>query len=140
MLPTWEPNPKTFPAALMQLGIPGIEVDRDQFLEFRSFWCASPDDHRTQAKWEHALASHLKRNLTQQAGRNTHGHNGSGQAQSGQRTGGQRKLSAVEQVHAAIAEREAREAAAGAAGQPLGEDDRDLRPPLDGEFWPSTES
>lgn len=39
--------------------------------------------------------------------------------------------SAVDSVKQAIA---AREAAAGAAGQPVGEDDRDVRAPLDGEF------
>ncbi|MBD8493851.1 DUF1376 domain-containing protein [Pseudomonas syringae] len=137
MSTTWEPNPKTFPAVLMQLGIPGTPVDRDQFLEFRSYWHATPDEHRTQAKWEHALASHLKRNITQPAGK-AHAHNGSGQTQGpgqGQRAGnGGRKLSAPEQVRAAIAERDAREAAANPAGQPLDQDDRDVRAPLDGEF------
>lgn len=45
------------------------------------------------------------------------------------------RASAVDQVRAAIEARAAAEAAAGAAGQPLAEDDRDVRAPLDGEFW-----
>ena len=43
--------------------------------------------------------------------------------------------SAVGQVRAAIAAREAAEAAPRAAGQSVAEDDGALRPPLDGEFW-----
>ncbi|WP_298187792.1 helix-turn-helix domain-containing protein [uncultured Pseudomonas sp.] len=42
--------------------------------------------------------------------------------------------SAVGQVRAAIAAREAREAAPGPAGQPVAQDDGALRAPLDGEF------
>lgn len=45
------------------------------------------------------------------------------------------RASAVDQVRAAIEARAAAEAASGAAGQPLAEDDRDVRAPLDGEFW-----
>ncbi|MEZ1840308.1 DnaT-like ssDNA-binding domain-containing protein [Pseudomonas putida] len=132
MTSDWQPSQKTFPAALMQLGIPGIEFSQDQFLEFRSFWLATPDDHRTQAKWEHALASHLKRNLRQaQAGGNTHGSANTG---AGNRPGRQAPMSAVDRVKAAIADREAREAAAEGAGQTLGEDDGTIRPPLDVEF------
>lgn len=44
------------------------------------------------------------------------------------------RASAVDQVRAAIEARAAAEAATGAAGQPVAEDDRDVRPPLDGEF------
>ncbi|WP_286920081.1 MULTISPECIES: DnaT-like ssDNA-binding domain-containing protein [Pseudomonas] len=131
MTSDWQPDTKTFPAALMQLGIPGIQVSQDDFLEFRSFWIATPDDHRTQAKWEHALASHLKRNLrNQQAGGVRH----APANQAGGRPGRQAPMSAVDRVKAAIAEREAREAAAEGHGQALGEDDGDLRPPLDVEF------
>lgn len=42
--------------------------------------------------------------------------------------------SAVDQVRAAIEDRATAEAAPGAAGQPVAEDDRDVRAPLDGEF------
>lgn len=42
--------------------------------------------------------------------------------------------SAVDQVRAAIEARAAAEAAPGAAGQPVAENDRDVRAPLDGEF------
>lgn len=49
----------------------------------------------------------------------------------GQHNSQQGNRSAVDSVKQAIA---AREVAAGAAGQPLAEDDRDVRPPLDGEF------
>lgn len=131
MTADWQPSSKTFQAVLLQMGITQQAFDQDQFLEFRSFWCASPDDHRTQAKWEHALASHLKRNLRQaQAGGNTHGSNTS----AGNRPGRQAPMSAVDRVKAAIAEREAREAAAAADGSAVGEDDGTLRPPLDVEF------
>lgn len=44
------------------------------------------------------------------------------------------RASAVDQVRAAIEARAAAEAATGAAGQPVAEDDRDVRAPLDGEF------
>lgn len=44
------------------------------------------------------------------------------------------RSSAVDQVREAIAARAAAEAAPGLAGQPVAEDDRDVRPPLDGEF------
>ncbi|MFY1029127.1 DUF1376 domain-containing protein [Pseudomonas asiatica] len=131
MTSNWQPDAKTFPAALMQLGIPGIQVSQDDFLEFRSFWLATPDDHRTQAKWEHALASHLKRNLrNQQAGGARH----APANQAGGRPGRQGPMSAVDRVKAAIADREAREAAAEGHGQAVGEDDGALRAPLDVEF------
>lgn len=134
MTPTWEPDAKTFPAALMQLGIPGTEINRDDFLEFRSFWLATPDDHRTQAKWEHALASHLKRNLRQaQAGGKSYGNSRTGQG-AAQGAGQQRRLSAVERVEANIAQARAeRGEYPGAtepwiAGETLDHDDSGLRP------------
>ena len=73
----WEPDPKTFSAVLFRNGMAGQTFDADQLLEFRSFWIASPDDHRTQAKWEHALAQHLKRNLVDKQSRGP-GHETSG--------------------------------------------------------------
>ncbi|MCE0853000.1 DUF1376 domain-containing protein [Pseudomonas asiatica] len=149
MTADWQPNSKTFQAVLLQMGITQQAFDQDQFLEFRSFWLASPDDHRTQAKWEHALASHLKRNLRQaQAGGYTHGSQGPataeanqqrarGQGPAGQNGRHQREdRSAPGRVRAAIAERQQREqAAAGVAGQAVAEDVGDVRPPLDVEFW-----
>ena len=73
----WEPDPKTFSVVLFRNGMAGQTFDADQLLEFRSFWIASPDDHRTQAKWEHALAQHLKRNLVDKQSRGP-GHETSG--------------------------------------------------------------
>ncbi|WP_445677656.1 DnaT-like ssDNA-binding domain-containing protein [Pseudomonas putida] len=133
MTADWQPSSKTFQAVLLQMGITQQAFDQDQFLEFRSFWCASPDDHRTQAKWEHALASHLKRNLRQaQAGGNTHANSRTG-AGPAQQPGQQRRLSAVDRVEANVA---AQRAARGegtdtpqpwTAGETLDHDDPDLR-------------
>lgn len=137
MTADWQPNSKTFQAVLLQMGITQQAFDQDQFLEFRSFWCASPDDHRTQAKWEHALASHLKRNLRQaQAGGNTHANSRTG-AGPAQQPGQQRRLSAVDRVEANVA---AQRAARGegtdtpqpwTAGETLDHDDPDLRQQVD---------
>ncbi|GLO24229.1 DnaT-like ssDNA-binding domain-containing protein [Pseudomonas putida] len=137
MTADWQPSSKTFQAVLLQMGITQQAFDQDQFLEFRSFWCASPDDHRTQAKWEHALASHLKRNLRQaQAGGNTHANSRTG-AGPAQQPGQQRRLSAVDRVEANVAaQRAARGEGAGAAepwssGETLDNDDPDLWPQVD---------
>lgn len=131
----WQPNEKSFAATLTLNGMANQVFEQDQFLEFKSFWIASPDDHRTQAKWEHALAQHLKRNLRneQASGRTTDGQSsrqpkvsqtGFGQsAQSGQRHARQGPLSAPDRVRAAIAERQAREAESGASGYFVVEDD-----------------
>lgn len=131
----WQPNEKSFAATLAINGLVGQVFEQDQYLEFKSFWIASPDDHRTQAKWEHALAQHLKRNLRneQASGRNTDGQSnrqpqvpqtGFGQgAQSGQHNARQGPLSAPDRVRAAIAERQAREAEPGAPGYFVVEDD-----------------
>lgn len=137
MTADWQPSSKTFQAVLLQMGITQQAFDQDQFLEFRSFWCASPDDHRTQAKWEHALASHLKRNLRQaQAGGNTHANSRTGAGQA-QQPGQQRRLSAVDRVEANVA---AQRAARGegtdtpqpwTAGETLDHDDPDLRQQVD---------
>lgn len=124
----WQPDEKSFAAVLTMNAMANQVFDQDQFLEFKSFWIASPDDHRTQAKWEHALAQHLKRNLRndQAAGRDTIGHQGAelprntqgqaGRGSEGRNVGSSRQgsLSAPDRVRAAIAERDA---AAGVAGQ-----------------------
>ncbi|WP_196304128.1 DUF1376 domain-containing protein [Pseudomonas fluorescens] len=125
MTEDWQPNEKSFTAALTLNGLSGQVFEQDQFLEFKSFWIASPDDHRTQAKWEHALVQHLKRgmrndqasgrnaNATQQSGsRNAQDHQGEGAASRYPRPARTGSLSAPDRVRAAIAERDALEAAA----------------------------
>lgn len=125
MTEDWQPNEKTFAAVLTLNGLGGQVFEQDQFLEFKSFWIATPDDHRTQAKWEHALAQHLKRgmrndqasgrtgNATQQsASRNAQDHQGYGSQGRNPRPARTGSLSAPDRVRAAIAERDALEAAA----------------------------
>ena len=64
----WEPNPATFTAVLFRNGMANQTFEADQLLEFRSYWISRPDDLKTQAQWEHALAQQLKRQVrTQQA-------------------------------------------------------------------------
>jgi hypothetical protein len=63
MTDVWEPDTESFTAVLFRNGMAGQTFDANQLLEFRSFWIASPDEHRTHAKWEHALAQHLKQNF-----------------------------------------------------------------------------
>ena len=64
----WEPDPKTFSAVLFRNGMANQTFEADQLLEFRSYWISRPDDLKTQAQWEHALAQQLKRQArTQQA-------------------------------------------------------------------------
>lgn len=122
----WEPDPQTFTAVLFRNGMANQTFEADQLLEFRSYWISRPDDLKTQAQWEHALAQQLKRQArTQQANggtldgyqnnelsRNTQNHQGSGTPG---RNGGPARpgpLSAPDRVRAAIAERDAREALA----------------------------
>jgi hypothetical protein len=133
MTEDWQPDEKSFAAVLTMNAMANQVFDQDQFLEFKSFWIASPDDHRTQAKWEHALAQHLKRNLRtdQAAGRTTDGNQGAelprnpqgqaGRGPQGRNVGPSRQgsLSAPDRVRAAIAERDA---AAGFAGQAVDQD------------------
>lgn len=145
MTQDWLPCEKSFSAVLTMNAMGGQELQADLLLEFKSFWIASPDEHRTHAKWEHALAMAMKRDLrnAQASGRNTHGNARSentaegesrGHSQAGQRSGRKGSRSAPDQVRDAIAERDAREAAASADGQAVDQDERDVRPPLDGEF------
>ncbi len=61
MSDAWEPDPSTFSAVLFRNGMANQTFSAHQLLEFRSFWIANPDQHRTQAQWEHALAQQLKR-------------------------------------------------------------------------------
>ena len=64
----WEPDSQTFTAVLFRNGMAGQTFHADQLLEFRSYWISRPDDLKTQAQWEHALAQQLKRqSRTQQA-------------------------------------------------------------------------
>ncbi|MEE5079541.1 DUF1376 domain-containing protein [Pseudomonas alliivorans] len=126
MHPDWLPCEKTFAAVLTMNAMANQQFDAEQLLEFKSFWIASPDEHRTQAKWEHALAQHLKRDLRHQQanGRSTDGNQNaelSGNAQNNQGRGSpdrnqrparQGPLSAPDRVRAAIAERDALENAA----------------------------
>lgn len=133
MTEDWQPDEKSFAAVLTMNAMANQVFDQDQFLEFKSFWIASPDDHRTQAKWEHALAQHLKRNLRndQAAGRTIDGNQGAelprnsqgqdGRGPQGRNSGAARtgSLSAPDRVRAAIAERDA---AAGVAGQAVDQD------------------
>ncbi|WP_160188671.1 MULTISPECIES: DUF1376 domain-containing protein [Pseudomonas syringae group genomosp. 2] len=123
MNPDWLPCEKTFAAVLTMNAMANQQFDESQLLEFKSFWIASPDEHRTQAKWEHALAQHLKRDLRHQQanGRSTDGNQNaelSGNSQNNQGRGPQDRysrparqgpLSAPDRVRAAIAERDALE-------------------------------
>ena len=64
----WEPDSTTFTAVLFRNGMANQTFEADQLLEFRSYWISRPDDLKTQAQWEHALAQQLKRQArTQQA-------------------------------------------------------------------------
>jgi hypothetical protein len=126
MHPEWQPDPKTFKAVLHMNGLTSVTLDADVLLEFRSFWTASPDEHRTQAKWEHALAQRLKENYR-------NGQSQTSKPSAGQRTGKKGASSAVDRVKRNIANRQAAEAGADSAGQALAEDDGDVWNTLDGE-------
>ncbi|RAU39279.1 DnaT-like ssDNA-binding domain-containing protein [Pseudomonas sp. RIT411] len=131
---SWEPAARTWKATAMRNGIGNTPVQPQTLLEFRSYWICRPDKYQSQGQWEHELAQKIirdQRHAQSNPGRTY-------QAQAGTHAGGGRKLSAPEIVKHHIAERkarEAREAQAGPAGQALDEDGRDVRAPLDGEFW-----
>lgn len=129
MTSDWQPNPKTFQAVLAANGLAGTQLNLEHLVEFRSFWTATPDEHRTQARWEHALAQKLRREH-----RHAEANPGS-RTKPGSSPRRQGPLSAVDRVRQAIADRRASEAAATASGATMGGDDGDLRPPLDGQFW-----
>lgn len=126
MYPEWQPNTNTFKAVLHMNGLTNVTLDADVLLEFRSFWTASPDEHRTQAKWEHALAQRLKENYRNGQSQNL-------KPAGGQRPGRKGAGSAVDRVKNNIASRQAAEAGAGSAGQALAEDDGNVWDALDGE-------
>jgi len=148
MTADWEPIPQTFKATLTMNAMAGVQIHPDQLLEFRSFWIANPDEHRTQARWEHALAQHLKRehrHAQANPGRLAAAEAAQNRAARGQ-PGRGRSLSAPEQVRDAIERGRFERAQAsgasthGAAGTTLDHDGGDLRPPLDGEFWRDSEA
>ncbi|WNW10109.1 DUF1376 domain-containing protein [Pseudomonas sp. DTU_2021_1001937_2_SI_NGA_ILE_001] len=60
MTDAWEPDSKSFTAVLNRNGMANQTFSADQLLEFRSYWISRPDDLKTQAQWEHALAQRLK--------------------------------------------------------------------------------
>lgn len=147
MHPAWEPVAKTFQATLTMNGLAGVSPSIDLLNEFKSFWTASPDEHRTQARWEHALAQHLKREHRhgQANGRSAKAETNQNGSQS-QRPYRQGRLSAVDRVNANIERNRAERAKScgtatdGVAGEAMGDHDRDIRPPLDVEFWREPQS
>ncbi|WP_186375239.1 DnaT-like ssDNA-binding domain-containing protein [Pseudomonas oryzihabitans] len=126
----WEPTLRGWKATAMRNGLGNTPVQPDELLEFRSYWITRPDKFQSQGQWEHEFAQKIIRgNRHAQANPGRH----QAQARSYPSRGG--SLSAVDRVKQSIADRKAREAAAGAAGQALDEDGGDVRPPLDVEFW-----
>lgn len=144
----WTPSPRGWPATLVRIGMQGFQLRDDDLLEFRSYWINRHDKYQSQGQWEHQLAKDLKRKHRYDQNRSSHGNHRAENPQgpSERRRPGQRSLSAVEQVDLAIDEQRASLAkacgATGAAfaGEPLEDHGADLRPPLDGEFWPSPEA
>lgn len=131
-LEDWAPHPKTFKAFAFANSVPVTALTPEILAAFRTYWHVRPEREQTQAQWEQQLVSHLQHHIRQaQAGGNSYG---SANANAGPRPARQQPMSAVDKVKAAIADREAREAAAAAPGSALGEDDGALRPPLDVEF------
>ncbi|MBD9629769.1 hypothetical protein IB273_06325 [Pseudomonas sp. PDM19] len=134
----WVPSPNGWPATLMRNGMHGYRLKDDDLLEFRSYWINREDKHQSQGQWEHQLAMTVKNNQVRASGRSSHG-NPSGSQEPSEGEAGipaasrrlsrrQGPLSAVDRVKAGIAARQAQEQA---AGRVLGEDDRDVRPPVD---------
>lgn len=147
MHPAWEPDAKAFQATLTMNGLAGISPSIAALNEFKSFWTASPDEHRTQARWEHALAQHLKReHRNEQANGRSAKAEANQNSSSGVRSGRKRSLSAPDRVRLAIEQNRAERAKAcgaasnGTAGEAVGNHVGDLRPPLDVEFWREPEA
>ena len=138
----WEPDSKSFKAIAFKNSVPVATLTPELLAEFVSYWHVRPEREQSQAQWEYQLVAYLKTQI--QFAANSEGKaNGHPRPENttgtspGQRPGRQRSLSAPEQVRAAIAERqarEAREAGTGASGQAVDQDDGDVRPSLDGEF------
>ncbi|MFJ4086119.1 DnaT-like ssDNA-binding domain-containing protein [Pseudomonas psychrophila] len=141
----WEPDPKTFKAIAFKNQIPVSAATPELLDAFCSYWFVRPEKEQSQAQWEYQLVAYLNTQIqfAKASGSTANGNarpenaaqNRQGQgAKSGQRNARKGSLPVPDQVRAAIAERQAREAVAGVDGQPLDQDERDVRPPLDVEF------
>ncbi|EMP5642189.1 TPA: hypothetical protein SL660_002211 [Pseudomonas aeruginosa] len=140
----WLPSARGWPATLTRNGMKNYQLRDEDLLEFRSYWINRPEKYQSQGQWEHELAQNLLRNQRFDQNRSSYGNQaGNAEGQAGHRAAKrglshrQGPRSAVDRVNAIVA---ANEAARQAAGTPLGEDDRDVRAPLDVEFWRQPES
>ena len=140
----WEPDPKTFKAIAFKNQIPVSAATPELLDAFCSYWFVRPEKEQSQAQWEYQLVAYLNTKIqhAKASGSTANGNprpenaakNRQGQgAPSGQRPARQGSLSAVDQVKAVIADRNAPEPEQ--PGQVVVSDDGDLRPPLDVEFW-----
>nr|WP_216663925.1 DnaT-like ssDNA-binding domain-containing protein [Pseudomonas aeruginosa] len=136
---TWLPSARGWPATLTRNGMKNYQLRDEDLLEFRSYWINRPEKYQSQGQWEHELAQKIRRNQRFDQNRSSHGNQaGNAEGQAGHRAAKrgfshrQSPRSAVDRVNAIVA---ANEAARQAAGTALGEDDRDVRAPLDVEFW-----
>lgn len=136
---TWLPSARGWPATLTRNGMKNYQLRDEDLLEFRSYWINRPEKYQSQGQWEHELAQKIRRNQRFDQNRSSHGNQaGNAEGQAGHRAAKrgfshrQGPRSAVDRVNAIVA---ANEAARQAAGTALGEDDRDVRAPLDVEFW-----
>ncbi|MCS7673706.1 DnaT-like ssDNA-binding domain-containing protein [Pseudomonas aeruginosa] len=140
----WLPSGRGWPATLTRNGMKNYQLRDEDLLEFRSYWINRPEKYQSQGQWEHELAQNLLRNQRFDQNRSSYGNQaGNAEGQAGHRAAKrgfshrQGPRSAVDRVNAIVA---ANEAARQAAGTALGEDDRDVRAPLDVEFWRQPES
>ncbi|MNZ96260.1 hypothetical protein D3C78_1154460 [compost metagenome] len=142
----WVPSGRGWPATLMRNGMKDYRLKDDDLLEFRSYWINRPEKYQSQGQWEHELAQKILRNQRFDQDRSSHGQATAPGSPQARGRNGQRSLSACELVDLAIDEQRASLAKAcgasgsSAAGEPLEDDGADLRAPLDGEFWRSTEA
>ncbi len=139
MYDAWLPSARGWPATLTRNGMKNYQLRDEDLLEFRSYWINRPEKYQSQGQWEHELAQNLLRNQRFDQNRSSYGNQaGNAEGQAGHRAAKrglshrQGPRSAVDRVNAIVAANEAARQAAGAA---LGEDDRDVRAPLDVEFW-----
>ncbi|MEQ0937023.1 DnaT-like ssDNA-binding domain-containing protein [Pseudomonas aeruginosa] len=140
----WLPSARGWPATLTRNGMKNYQLRDEDLLEFRSYWINRPEKYQSQGQWEHELAQNLLRNQRFDQNRSSYGNQaGNAEGQAGHRAAKrgfshrQGPRSCVDRVNAIVA---ANEAARQAAGTALGEDDRDVRAPLDVEFWRQPES
>lgn len=128
----WEPTTTGWKATALRNGLGAASASDELLLEFRSYWINRPEKYQSQGQWEHELAQKLKREVRHAQ------RPGSTQAETNQtrptssRPDRQGPRSAVDRVRANIA---ANEAARQAVGTAVDENDRNVRPPLDVEFW-----